>query len=193
MVTLCLVSTTDCYTVTLYPTAALASPLECAHPKNVPVNPLECAVPKSLDLKSPEMNSYQESGGSPLSLRNLRLSIRVHQCSSVVTPFALPKFNFEPGSATICAAHTREQRHESSQRISDGANQAEARIPEHHSECEICSRKKRHPRRPGTGQHAALERSGVRQRRRAGPVVRSGRLAGESRAARRRLQARREV
>src|SRR2546425_5613183 len=158
MVTLCLVSTTDCYTVTLYPTAALASPLECAHPKNVPVNPLECAVPKSLDLKSPEMNSYQESGGPPLAFASF-----AHPCSSVVTPFALPKFNFEPGSATICAAHTREQRHESSQRISDGANQAEARIPEHHAECEIRYGKKRHPRRPGTGQHAALERGGVRQ------------------------------
>src|SRR5437899_4444996 len=143
--------------------SARATPLEYAVTKNASASPLECAVPKSLDLKSPEMNSYQESGGFPLSFCNLRLSIGVHQCSSVVTPFALPKFNFGRGSATICAAHTREQRHESSQRISDGANQAEARIPEHHAECEIRYGKKRHPRRPGTGQHAALERGGVRQ------------------------------
>src|SRR5216684_9022623 len=144
--------------------SARATPLEYAVTKNASASPLECALLKSLDLKPPEMNSYKECRGAPLlAFCSLRLRIRVHQCSSVVTPFALPKFNFEPGSATICAAHTREQRHESSQRISDGANQAEARIPEHHAECEIRYGKKRHPRRPGTGQHAALERGGVRQ------------------------------
>src|SRR3989442_11266267 len=95
MVTLCLVSTTDCYTVTLYPTAALASPLECAHPKNVPVNPLECAVPKSLDLKSPEMNSYKKSGGPPLAFASF-----AHPCSSVFIcgyTFCLTKIQFRAG------------------------------------------------------------------------------------------------
>src|SRR5713226_5236997 len=38
-VTLCLLSTTDSYIVTFWPTSALASPLQCAHTKNIPVNP----------------------------------------------------------------------------------------------------------------------------------------------------------
>src|SRR5712691_848958 len=71
--------------------SARATPLEYAVTKNASASPLECAVPKSLDLKSPEMNSYQESGGFPLSFRNLRLSIGVHQCSSVVTRTAKPQ------------------------------------------------------------------------------------------------------
>src|SRR5207245_11282137 len=46
--------------------SACTTPLEYAVTKNASVSPLECAVPKSLDLKSPEMNSYKKSGGSPL-------------------------------------------------------------------------------------------------------------------------------
>ena len=96
-VTFCLLSTTDCSIVTLRPTSALASPLQCAHPKNVPVNPLESALTKSLDLKSPEINTCRKCGGSPLLLVfcNLRFLIGLHQCSSGVTPLA-----FLPASAT---------------------------------------------------------------------------------------------
>src|SRR2546427_2413758 len=64
---------------TLCPRSARATPLEYAVTKNASASPLECALPKSLDLKPPEMNSYQKSGGFPLSFRNLRLSIGVHQ------------------------------------------------------------------------------------------------------------------
>src|SRR5712691_8549603 len=94
---LCLVSTTDCYTVTLYLTAALASTLECAHPKNVPVNPLESAITKSLDLKSPEMNSYKKVGVPPPFLLQ---SSFVNRCSSVFIcgyTFCLTKIQFRAG------------------------------------------------------------------------------------------------
>jgi len=67
-VTLWLLSTTDCSIVTLCPTSALASPLQCAHTKNVSVNPLESAITKSLELKSPEMSTYKKPGGGPLPL-----------------------------------------------------------------------------------------------------------------------------
>src|SRR5467141_1871788 len=66
--TLCLVSTTDSCNVTLSRTSVLASPLESAVTKNASANPLGCAVTKSLDLKSPGMNSYKKTGGSPSSL-----------------------------------------------------------------------------------------------------------------------------
>src|SRR2546422_6419571 len=66
--TLCLVSTTDSCNVTLSRTSVLASPLESAVTKNASANPLGCAVTKSLDLKSPGMNSYKKTGGSPPSL-----------------------------------------------------------------------------------------------------------------------------
>src|SRR2546428_1460792 len=69
-VTLCPVSTTGSYPLTLRLTPptrcltpTLASPLESAHPKNVPVSPLESALPKSLDLKSPEINIYETRTG----------------------------------------------------------------------------------------------------------------------------------
>src|SRR5438445_5395579 len=141
--------------------SARATPLEYAVTKNASASPLECAVPKSLDLKPPEMNSYKKWGVPPF----LSQSSFVNRCSSVFIcgyTFCLTKIQFRAGFG-YNLRRTWEQRHESSQRISDGANQAEARIPEHHAECEICSRKKRHPRRPGAGQHAALERGGVRQ------------------------------
>src|SRR5216684_347200 len=64
--TLCLVSATDSYNVTLSRASVLASPLESALTKNASANPLGCAVTKSLDLKSPGMNSYKKTGGSPL-------------------------------------------------------------------------------------------------------------------------------
>ena len=49
--------------VTLWPTPALASPLECAVTKNAPATPLEYALAKSLDLKSPEINTYKKGWG----------------------------------------------------------------------------------------------------------------------------------
>src|SRR2546422_771233 len=57
--TLCLVSATDPYGVTVSCTPALASCLDSA-------NPVESAVTKSLDLKSPEINPCRKRGGSPL-------------------------------------------------------------------------------------------------------------------------------
>src|SRR3989442_13111462 len=49
----------------------------CALPisvtKNASANPLGCAVKKSLDLKSPGMNSYKKTGGSPLLFAFARL------------------------------------------------------------------------------------------------------------------------
>src|SRR2546425_8794258 len=63
---LCLISATDSCNVTLSRISVLASPLESAVTKNASANPLGCAVTKSLDLKSPGMNSYKKTGGSPL-------------------------------------------------------------------------------------------------------------------------------
>src|SRR2546426_12176397 len=96
--TLCLVSATDSYAVTVSRTCALASCLDSA-------NLLESAVTKSLNLKSLEINTCRKCGGSPLlrfhhlvCFRSLPLSllgllrflfIGVHPCSSVVSPFAL--------------------------------------------------------------------------------------------------------
>src|SRR5713226_8837377 len=64
--TLCLVSAADPYPITPLLRSTPASPLECAHPKNVSASPLKCALTKSLDLKSPGMNSYKKVGDSPL-------------------------------------------------------------------------------------------------------------------------------
>ena|SRR5438445_727990 len=92
--TLCLVSATDSYNVTLARKSGLASPLESALAKNASTSPLESALANSLDLKSPEINTYRKCGGVPLlAFHNLRLRIGVHQCSSVVAPpafFCLP-------------------------------------------------------------------------------------------------------
>src|SRR5712691_3664131 len=93
--TLCLVSATDSYAVTVSRTCALASCLDSALARNASANLLECAVTKSLDLKSPEINTCRKCGGSPLLRFHyfvcfLRfLFIGVYQCSSVVSPFAL--------------------------------------------------------------------------------------------------------
>src|SRR5207245_396039 len=43
----------------------LASPLECAVPKNGSVTALESALTKSLDLKPPEINTYRKEGVAP--------------------------------------------------------------------------------------------------------------------------------
>src|SRR5437870_8407331 len=64
--TLCLASTTDPYPVALLLRSTPASPLECAHPKNVSASPLKFALTKSLDLNPPGMNSYKKGGGFPL-------------------------------------------------------------------------------------------------------------------------------
>src|SRR2546422_974633 len=63
--TLCLVSAADPYPITPLLRFTPASPLECAHPKNVSASPLQCALAKSLDLNPPGMNSYKNTGGSP--------------------------------------------------------------------------------------------------------------------------------
>src|SRR3989442_6854077 len=63
--TLCLVSAADAYPITPLLRSMPASPLECAHPKNVSASPLKCALAKSLDLNPPGMNSYKNTGGSP--------------------------------------------------------------------------------------------------------------------------------
>src|SRR2546425_12167992 len=70
---LCLISATDYYNVTLSRASVLAIPLESALTKNASANPLGCAVTKSLDLKSPGMNSYKKTGGSPLLFAFARL------------------------------------------------------------------------------------------------------------------------
>src|SRR2546425_2205235 len=64
--TLCLASTTDEYPVTPMLRSMPASPLECAHPKNVSLSPVQSALKKSLDLNPPGMNSYKKGGGFPL-------------------------------------------------------------------------------------------------------------------------------
>src|SRR5947209_16565004 len=64
--TLCLVSATGSYPVTLQLAPALASCLDSALAKNASANPVESAVTKSLDLKSPEINTCRKRGGSPL-------------------------------------------------------------------------------------------------------------------------------
>src|SRR5438132_4934898 len=66
IMTLCLVSATDPYGVTVSCTPALASCLDSALAKNASANPLKSAVTKSLDLKSPEINTCRKCGGSPL-------------------------------------------------------------------------------------------------------------------------------
>ena len=66
IMTLCLVSATDPYAVTVSCTSPLASCLDSALAKNAPANPVESAVTKSLDLKSPEINTCRKCGGSPL-------------------------------------------------------------------------------------------------------------------------------
>src|SRR2546428_10471944 len=68
--TLCLVSATDPYGVTVSCTPALASCLDSALAKNASANPVESAVTKSLDLKSPEINTCRKRGGSPLLVRS---------------------------------------------------------------------------------------------------------------------------
>ena len=92
MMTLCLVSATDSYNVTLSRMSVLASPLGSALTKNAPAKRLESALANSLDLKSSEMNTCRKCGGLPPTLHfafyNLRLRIGVHQCSSEVTPLA---------------------------------------------------------------------------------------------------------
>src|SRR2546425_1846340 len=73
--TLCLVSATDPYGVTVSCTPALASCLDSALAKNASANPVESAVTKSLDLKSPEINTYRKYGGVPiLRFRSLSLA-----------------------------------------------------------------------------------------------------------------------
>src|SRR3989441_8713474 len=64
--TLCLVSAADPYPVTPLLRSTPASPLECAHPKNVSASPLKCALTKSLDLNPPGINTYKKGGGFPL-------------------------------------------------------------------------------------------------------------------------------
>src|SRR5437899_5562989 len=83
--TLCLVSATRSYPVTLQLAPALASSLDSALARNASANLLECAVTKSLDLKSPEINTCRKCGGSPLlRFRSLSFAsclsvfIRVH-------------------------------------------------------------------------------------------------------------------
>jgi len=66
IMTLCLVSATDPYGVTVSCTPALASCLDSALAKNASANPVESAVTKSLDLKSHEINTCRKCGGSPL-------------------------------------------------------------------------------------------------------------------------------
>src|SRR5207245_1269995 len=58
--------------------------------KNASANPLGCAVTKSLDLKSPGMNSYKKTGGSPLI-----------SAFAPFTFFLLP-FAFSPASPRLC-------------------------------------------------------------------------------------------
>ena len=95
IMTLCLVSATDPYGVTVSCTPALASCLDSALAKNASANAVESAVTKSLDLKSPEINTYRKCGGSPLlasiisfasfasALSPWPPSLPVYRCSSV--------------------------------------------------------------------------------------------------------------
>src|SRR2546427_1416071 len=57
--------------MTLCVLRTLASPLECAVPKNGSANPLESALAKSLDLKPLEINTYRKEGVAPCSSAKL--------------------------------------------------------------------------------------------------------------------------
>src|SRR5712692_1884948 len=63
--TLYLVAAADPNPVTPLRRPTPASPLECAHPKNVSASPLKYALTKSWDLNPPGMNSYKKGGVPP--------------------------------------------------------------------------------------------------------------------------------